>query len=143
MVGILYLNLLRKYVLSFNTKLALGVTIICFSAAPTNYFYLLVPKSNKKMFSTPMKFNFRSQRLLKNPGEPTAGSHLPPTTNGKVESLKEGTALILLVLLCNSFPFLPLHANPVTSTVSLSRDYWPFPYFCAKAVFTIRKLPSP
>lgn len=54
MVGILYLNLLRKYVLSFNTKLALGVTIICFSAEPTNYFNLLVPKCNKKMFSTPI-----------------------------------------------------------------------------------------
>lgn len=100
MVGILYLNLLRKYVLSFNTKLALGVTIICFSAEPTNYFYLLAPKCNKKMSSTPMKFNFRSQRLQKNPGELRAGSHLPPTTNGKVESPKEGTALILLLFHC-------------------------------------------
>ena len=130
MVGILYLNLLRKYVLSFNTKLALGITIICFSAEPTNYFYLQAPKCNKKMFSTPMKFNFRSQRLLKNPGEPTAGSHLPPTTNGKVESAKEGTALTLLVLLCISFPCLPLLANqpPQTQSHSLSlwRDSGPF-----------------
>lgn len=89
MVGTLYLKLLIKNVLSFNTKLALGVTIICFSAEPANYFYLLVPKCNKKMFSTPMKFNFRSQRLLKTPGEPTAGSRLPPTTNGKVVLKKE------------------------------------------------------
>lgn len=91
MVGILYTNLLRNYVLSFNTKLALGVTIICFSAEPTNDLCLLAPKCNKKMSSTPMKFNFRSQRLLKDLGEVRAGSHLPPTTNGKVESPKEET----------------------------------------------------
>lgn len=114
MVGILYLNLLRKYVLSFNTKLALGVTIICFSAEPTNYFYLLASKCNKKTSSTPMKFNFRSQRLQKNPGELRAGSHLPPTTNGKVESPKEGTALILLLFHCfHSMPAKHLNCSHI------------------------------
>lgn len=58
-----------------------------------------------------MKFNFRSQKLLKNPGEPTAGSHLLPTTNGKVESPKEGIALILVLFLYISFPFCLLRAN--------------------------------
>lgn len=126
MVGILYLNLLRKYVLSFNTKLALGVTIICFSAEPTNNFYLLAPKCNKKMSSTPMQFNFRSQRLLKDPGELRAGSHLPPTTNGKVESPKEGTTLILLRFCC--FHTMPakhlngshIHCLPLAGLMALS-----------------------
>lgn len=140
MVGILQLNLLRKYVLSSNTKLALGVTIICVLAEPTNYFCLLAPKCNKKMSSTPMKYNFRSQRLLKDPGELRAGSHLPLTTNGKVESPKEGTTLILLLFCC--FHAMPakhlnsshIHCLPLAGLMALS-------LLLSEGSTPIRKLP--
>lgn len=139
MFGILYPNLLRNYVLSFNTKLALGVTIICFSAEARNYFYLLAPKCNKKMSSTPMKFNFRSQRLLKDPGELRAGSHLHPTTNGKVESPKEGTTLILLLFHTASMPAKHLnrshiHCLPLVGLMTLS-------LLLSEGSIPIRKLP--
>lgn len=133
MVGILYLNLHRKYVLFFNTKLALGVATICFLAEPTNYFCLLAPKCNKKISSTPIKYNFRSQRLVKDPGELRAGSLLPLTTNGKVESPKEGTTLILLLFCCfHAMPAKPfnsshIHCLPLAGLMALS-------LFCQKVV---------
>lgn len=133
MVGILYLNLHRKYVLSSNTKLALGVTIICFLAEPTNYFCLLAPKCNKKMSSTPMKYNFRSQRLLKDSGELRAGSHLPLTTNGKVERPKEGTTLILLLFCCfHSMPAKHLNSSHIHCLPLAGLK--PFPCCCQKVV---------
>lgn len=113
MVGILYLNLLGKYIPSFNTKLALGVTIICISVEPTNYLFLLVHNCNNNNKCSPHPWSLiLGASGSQNPGETTASSHLPPTTNGKVESPKEGRALILLLLfLCISFPLLPLQAN--------------------------------
>lgn len=125
MVGILYLNSLRKYVLSFNTKLALGVLFVFQQNLQTTSicWHLNV---TKKTSSTPMKFNFRSQRLLKDPGELRAGSHLHPTTNGKVQSPKEGTTLILLLF--HHFHAMPakhlnhshIHCLPLAGLTALS-----------------------